>query len=119
MANPLKGEVDFTALGQTWTLRCDIDELIAAEALTGKTIMEMVASPGLGTVRALMLAGLKPHHPEANNDTFKDILGDLGFAPLAAIVGEAVMLAFPKKKEGAGPAAARPPRKPAKGRAKA
>lgn len=107
MANPLKGEVEFTVEGTTYRLVLDANALATAENILDRPVKEFDLER-IATIRALLFGGLQSHHPDV------DLFGAgrlISAAPdvVGTKVGEALRLAFPAPEKGARP------RKAAKG----
>lgn len=91
-----KGFVGFTALGQEMTLRFSTNALCRIEDETGMAINEVLeglqASPALKRMRAIFRAGIEPQLSVADTG---EVMDELGFDRVAALVQEAFAIAFP------------------------
>lgn len=113
MANRLRGEVDFELDGKTYTVRLDINALIEAEGL-GVDFNDTAGLQKIGTMRAILWAGLRAKHPELDDlIAVGQLMTDLGVPAIAEIVGSALKSAFPDPSESGGN-----PQKPSRGAGK-
>lgn len=106
MANPHRGDLAFTAGSQNYTIRYTIDSIVVLEEILGKGIMEIITdlqSWGqdqnkirLGTIRSMLWAGLRCHHPEIDVKAAGELIKEMenGFGSALAIVGEGMASAF-------------------------
>lgn len=114
MANAQRGEVELVVGDKTYKLRLGINAIVEVEdVLGGVGINEIIASldPAnvrIGTLRAILWGALREHHPEVTLLDAGDLIGEVGAAAIAPVVGEAIGAAFPRS-EGA-----KRPRKAAK-----
>lgn len=99
MANPLRGEVDLVVGEKTYVIRLSINAMVEAETVMGMGIGDVIAElqdrPKLGTLRALLWAGLREHQPKITLEAAGEIIAEIGFQKVAEIVGNALSLAFP------------------------
>lgn len=133
VANKLKGEVQFLALGQRWTMLMDFNAICTLEDVLGVKGTDFSgAMTSARAIRTTVLVGLSEHHPEIDEKTVGKILTDLGMDRPLEIIGEAFRWAMPEDGEdgeaGADPQKAeastgtissRPGRKPTSARSKA
>lgn len=100
--NPHKGDVALRVGEEDYTLRYSHSALVALERALDKgllEIMEQIASARdmrLGTVVALLWAGLQKHHPGMSEGDACDLLDDIegGAAGAVAVIDEAFRRAF-------------------------
>lgn len=99
MANSVKGEVVLNLHdGRALTVVMDFDALVEAESVYGKPLQQLMtdAQAGfMGAVRALLVGGLRTHHPEL---TVKDasVMLQTDAATVTSALAEAADAAFPK-----------------------
>jgi len=79
MANRFLGEATVEADGTTYTLRCDLNALAEFETETGENALAVIerfetGKVGVKTMRAMMWAFLRRHHPETTILDAGDIL---------------------------------------------
>lgn len=119
MANPQKGEVEFDAGGQKWTLAFSVNALCELEDELGMGVNEIAEQMGdvkkmrIKFMRAVLWAGLRDHHPEIDLKTAGELIRELSFAKSMETIGQGFALAFPQPEgKGADPpqpgAAAKP-----------
>jgi len=101
MANPLRGEASFEALGETWTLRFNNNAICEFED-TAKVSLSSLAGEGgmrISHVRALVWAGLGHHHrgKRAGLDHVGRMMDEIGTDVIAAVALKALASAFPDK----------------------
>jgi len=105
MANPIKGEVDFPVGDAVYRLRLSINEIIQVEDLLGIGIIQIASmfndatSLKAGSVRAILWAALREHHPEIDIIGAGDIMGEARLQPTIVHVGRALQAAFPKAED--------------------
>lgn len=112
MANREHGEVEFEAEGKTYTLRLDVNAMIAAQAAAGIKddvefwgILSLRLAYSLALLRALVTRGLKAFDPKITDSEVGQIITVLGTYRMVEIVTEALHWALPPKKPGEKPAA--------------
>jgi hypothetical protein len=113
MANPQKGEVSFEAGGASYTMRLSVDALCALEEATGKGVVALSAELSdparlrMSTVRHVVWAGLREHHPDVSLKAAGELIVEAGgLAKMMEHVSLAFQRAFPdeeKKGKGARP----------------
>ena len=114
MANANRGEVEFTAGGKTYTLRYTTNALCELEDALDcglPEIVERVRDPKsvrLSTVRALVWAGLREHHPDITLLQAGTLVGEYGMMETLQKVGVAFERAFAGREGGGRPPAAAP-----------
>lgn len=102
MANPNRGEVSLVAGETTFTLVFTINSVCELEDVLEKGINEIVADMGkVKTIRALLWAGLRHHHPMTLEEA-GDLMQKAGAAATGAAINKAVTLAFPPEDKAAG-----------------
>jgi len=103
-ANSVKGEVKFSAGGQTYRLVFSANALIALEERFDKTVAEigaMFEQPlRLAHLRILFWAGLSDHHDLPELEAGR-LMGEVGIDKVGELIGRAFVLAFPEEQEGA------------------
>lgn len=109
MANKIKGEVSLEYAGETFLLQFGFEALVLVEDKRDKAFGDIVAeldAGRLGSLAALLWAGLHEHHPELSYEAAGRLA--MAFASdgrgeeLQKKIVEAITLAFPKAKgEGA------------------
>lgn len=113
MANRERGEVEFQALGKSWTMKLGVNAMCEIEDATGKTISEvavLLKDPKTATVklmRAVMWGGMREHNDDIPVNEVGSIIDAIGMAEAGRLIGEAFTAASPDAKGGA----SRPPRK--------
>ena len=91
-----RGSVSFTAMGKEMTLRYSTNALCRIEDETGMAINDVLeslqTSPALSRMRAIFRAGIDP---ALSSQEAGEVMDDLGFERVAALVQEAFSLAVP------------------------
>lgn len=106
MANDIRGEVGFDALGQSYTLKFGNGAVRHIENETGMTFAQVgvaLADPEKATLTVLTVAfhgALRRHHPELSLDDVDDIIDALGSERAGKLLAEAVVLAYPPAPKG-------------------
>lgn len=104
MANPALGEVAFKAADAEYTLKFSTNAICELEERLDKGLNTIVANmERLTTVRALLWAGLRAHHPSVTIQQAGEILDGCSMAYATETIGKALTMAFPAKKEAADP----------------
>lgn len=105
MADNLKGEVHFDAVGQKWTLVYSIDSIIALEEQLDLSVTEIAVAlgskPRLRFLRSVFWAGLLERHPDVTEAEVGKLFIDLGLAAVGDLMGEAFHAAFTPATEAA------------------
>jgi hypothetical protein len=107
MANPVRGSVALQAAERAYTLSFSINALCELEEQLGQPIAQIATTLGkpeeirLGTVRALVWAATRDHHPEIDLKSAGDVIDAAGVQDVMAVIGKAFQLAFPAPAEGA------------------
>lgn len=100
MANSLKGEVAFEALGATHMLCFDFNALVELEdALEGADPAELarVTKGKMRTLRTVFWAGLRPTNGlRLTQDQAGDLISDIGAERAGDLIAEAFRLAQPE-----------------------
>lgn len=102
MANPHKGDVPLKVGDRIYTLRYSHLALVKLEDVLGKNLQGIMREiqdaeeMRLGTVVALLWAGLQKHHPDVSRDDAAELIDDIsgGMAATIGIVGVAFQKAF-------------------------
>lgn len=99
MVNHLKGEAPLKLSdGREFVFLLDFDALVEAESAYGKPLPRLMADASqgyVGAVRALLLGGLRRHHPDFTTDEATAIILT-DFDAVATGMMAAVEAAFPK-----------------------
>src|SRR5262245_35215807 len=109
MANPHRGEFEFTAAGKAYKLHYDNNEFVELEEMLDRGVVgiflemqQWQTDPNkirLKWVRALLWAGLRKHHAGVDIRAAGDLIGEVGGVGEAVrIIGEALGKAFPETK---------------------
>lgn len=108
MANPLKGEVSFTAGEDNFTLRFDTNALISLEDRLDAPISKIgeVLSTGISvrTLRSMLWAGLLANHKLTEEETGR-VMDLIGLERAGELAAEALTKAMPRAE---GESSARP-----------
>lgn len=102
MANPHRGDVEFVSGNKTYTLRYSHSALVELENSLNKNLMQIMREVGdietlrMGTIVALLWAGLRKHHPDVTMEGACEILDDIDGGAREAInfIGDAFQKAF-------------------------
>lgn len=106
MANDLRGEVGFDALGQSYTLKFGNGAVRHIENETGMSFAQVgaaLADPEKATMTVLTVAfhgALRRHHPGLSLEDVDDLIDDLGPEKAGKLLGEAVALTYPPAAKG-------------------
>jgi len=107
MANREHGEVEFEVEGKTYTLRLDVNAMIAAQTAAGIkddmefwSILSLRLAYSLELLRALVTRGLKAFDPKITDQQVGILITQLGTYHMVEIVTEALHWALPPKKPG-------------------
>lgn len=115
MANPHRGEVSFEAEGTEYTLQYSNNALVELEDRLDRGIVDISSELlswakdpkriRLGTIRAVLWAGLREHHPEVDLRAAGEIITKAGgVLEITGLIGEAFSRAFPApEKKGSRP----------------
>jgi GTPase len=104
MANPLRGEVELQTPDKTYTMRMSINAIVSIEDHFDKGInqvSDMLADPSsmrIGHLRSIIMHTLREHHPEVDETTAGEIIGQAGFEATAEAIQKAMVAAFPQAK---------------------
>lgn len=116
MANKIKGEVSLEYAGETFTIQFGFETLVLVEDKRNRAfgdVVEELKAGRLGSLAALLWAGVHAHHPEVTFEAAGRIAMALTQAgrgeELQVKIVEAVNLGFPSAKE-VDASAARPPK---------
>jgi Phage tail tube protein, GTA-gp10 len=117
--NPYKGDTSFSVAGKTYTLRYNHAALILIENRLDRGLMKVIEEMSsvegvrIGTVVAILWAGLQSYHPKMTFDDAAGLLDDIegGTGAMVSIIGDSFQKAFsapgtkgtnPPQKEGNG-----------------
>ena len=104
MANPARGEVAFRVADTDYNLKYSTNAICELEDYLDKGLNTIVANmERLTTVRALLWAGMRAHHPEVTLKQAGDMIDRVGMAPATEAIGKALTAAFPPATEGDAP----------------
>jgi hypothetical protein len=104
MANPARGEVGFKAGDAVYTLKFSTNAICELEDHLDKGLNTIVANmERLTTVRALLWAGMRAHHPDVTLKQAGEMIDRVGMAPATEAIGKALTAAFPPATEGEAP----------------
>lgn len=97
------GDVEFQALGKTWTLKMGTKAMRKIEAaakkpmpVIGKELADEDKA-SIDLITKVFWGALQHHHPDLELDDCDDILDDLGLANVGPLLNEAFQSAEPKK----------------------
>lgn len=97
MANPLKGEVDFTVGPDTYVLCYPSNSLVEIETVAGKDIIAVLAewqqSPAIGPLRTLLWGGMLKHRPGTSLLDAGELIDEIGaerMEELGGVIGRAL-----------------------------
>ena len=108
MANDIRGEVGFTALNRSWTLKLGNGAVRHIENETGKSFAQVgaelsdEATASISLLTTVFCAALQGHHPGTTLEECDDIIDDIGHLRVGELLGEAVQLMQPKAAKGGG-----------------
>lgn len=105
MANPMKGESVLKVGGRDYTLAFSINAMCEIEYVldrsTDQILRDLIASPPLHVVRALLWGGLRTHHPDIDLQAAGVLMEELGGTDAALdAIGAGMISAFPEAKGG-------------------
>lgn len=106
MANDLRGEVDFEALGKTWTLKLGNGAVRHVENATGKSFPQIgaelsdEATASVSLLTQVFCAALARHHPDITLEVCDDIIDEIGHEGAGTHLAEAFKLMQPKASKG-------------------
>lgn len=101
MANSHRGSVALQAGDRAYTMSFSVNALCELEDHLGQPVAKIAAGMNnpedvrLTTVRALVWAGLRDHHPETDMKAAGEIASEAGIPACMDAVGKAFALAFP------------------------
>lgn len=103
------GEVEFQALGKTWTLKMGTKAMRKIEGATGKP-MPLIGKEladedkaSIDLVTKVFWGALQHHHPDVSLDDCDDIIDDIGLGKIGPLINDAFEAAQPKQGGGARP----------------
>ncbi|WP_075216079.1 hypothetical protein [Mongoliimonas terrestris] len=111
MANSLRGEVAFEALGATYTLVFDFNALVDLEEefdIEASRLGDILQSGRAGNLRRVFRIGLARFHAGITDAQAGDVISVLGPQRAGELIAEAFTKAFPKAEAASG--SARPPK---------
>lgn len=101
MGNPHRGEVTFKVADAEYVLKFSTNAICELEDRLDKSLNVIVANmERLATVRALLWAGLRAHHPDVTLPQAGEIIDRSGMAAATEAIGKALNAAFPTPSEG-------------------
>lgn len=96
MANPARGEVTLRGGDQEYTIKFSTNAICEVEERLDKGLNTIIANmERVTTVRALLWAGLRTHHPDVTVAGVGEIIDRCGMAAATEALGKALTLAFP------------------------
>jgi hypothetical protein len=122
MANPHKGEVEFTLGKKVYTLKFSTNAMCEMETALGGNVVElasMMADPSklsIRTIRTVFWAGLRDHHEAVTEVEAGRLMDDLGLVEASQMIAKAFTLAFPEA-PASGPFPGKAPRNASTGKA--
>lgn len=114
MANHMKGEVAFQALGREFVFRLGVNEMIELQNALGVSdedlgaVFEERRMRNAKHVRAVTFFGLRLRHPEITLEQAGDIVADIGLTEMFRVILRAMRWALPEKDPGLDGGAPRP-----------
>jgi hypothetical protein len=111
LANPLKGEIDFTVGDKTYVLCFPSNSLVEVEEVSGKDIVSVLTewqqSPAVAPLRTLLWGALRKHQPAISLFDAGDLVDEIGAArmeELGSAIGKALRFRLSGAFEDAKPA---------------
>lgn len=95
MANPVRGEVEFEADGQTYTMVLDFNALCDLEGDFPGIMSGGVELSSPRAVRSVFRSALAKHHPGIEEREAGDLIQIVGIAQAAELVANAFKASFP------------------------
>lgn len=111
MANPLKGEVEFEAGGETYVLLLDFNALCELETEVPGLMDGTAEIKSPSAIRAVVHAGLAAHHPALSLRDAGNLINMIGLEAAGDLVSRSFAGSFPAS---GGEEPARPRKAPAK-----
>jgi hypothetical protein len=102
MANPQKGDVEFTVAKKVYTLKFSINAMVELEDKLGGSIVDIAntmsdpAKMGVKMMRTVFWAGLRDHHEAMTETDAGRIMEEIGLVEASQMVAKAFALAFPE-----------------------
>jgi hypothetical protein len=93
MANPHKGEVEFTVGGRSYKAVFSTNAICELEKELGYSVH--LVRDGVLTVRAILWAALRKHHPDLSLIAVGDLIDDMGRTEAADFARRVYEIAFP------------------------
>jgi len=106
MANDIRGEVEFKALGKTWTMKLGNGAVRHVENETGKAFPQIgrelsnEKTASISLLTQVFHASLRRHHPDITIDDCDDIIDEIGHEEAGTLLGRAFELMQPKAGKG-------------------
>lgn len=100
MANRSKGEVSFEANGQSYTMRfsanalCELEDALDMGVTAVAIQMSSPENLRMRTVRAVLWAGLRDHHPNITQQEAGELVMEITFPKALELIGKAFEIAF-------------------------
>lgn len=121
MANKHRGQVALEADGETYVVSFSVNAMCELEELQDRSVVDIMTELEkvrhdftklrMQTVRSIVWAALRDHHPDTSMKDAGDIISAAGVPVVMAKIAEAIMLGFPQapagSAEGKAPAKAR------------
>jgi tail tube GTA-gp10-like protein len=102
MANPIKGEVEFTVDKKVYTLcfsinaMCELEDKFGSSILAVANLMGDPAKISMKTVRTMFWAGLKDHHEAMTEVEAGRLMSVLGMQQVMDLMAKGFTQAFPE-----------------------
>jgi tail tube GTA-gp10-like protein len=102
MANPHKGEVEFTVGKKVYTLKFSINAMCELENALGGSVVDIAntlsdpSKMGVKTMRTVFWAGLRDHHEALDEIEAGRVMDELGLVEASQLVATAFAKAFPE-----------------------
>ncbi len=123
MANQHRGQVALQAGDEAYVVSFSINAMCELEGLLDRSVIDIMTELEMSrddftklrmqTVRAIVWASLRDHHPDTSMKDAGDIISAAGVPVVMAKIAEAIMLSFPQT-----PAGSAVGKAPAKARAR-
>ncbi|MGH6862593.1 MAG: hypothetical protein ACRECY_20305 [Phyllobacterium sp.] len=106
MANKVRGEIGFKALGKSWVLKLGVNAMCEIESETGKSISAIGAAivdekqATMSLMRTVFWGALQEHHDGLSIKETGSIIDAIGMNDAGRLIGEAFTAANPEPKGG-------------------
>lgn len=106
MANDIRGEVGFRALGKDWIMKLGNGAVRSVEAETGKSFAQVgaeladEAKASITLLTQVFRAALEQHQPGVSMEECDSVIDEIGHAQVGDLLGKAVKLMQPKTAKG-------------------